>query len=585
MERVFHFHSVAPLAYFDDQGNLKFNEDDDAMGGDRTAVATGWGQLFSPKFVFKKQQFTKKRKEDGKVAGATLLEMVDLLLNQNSKLWPKFLKEDVNSAATKKALLQQIDTLCSFFDWKHHFYDAMGDIRAYTQLSSKNKASMKPEDRTKVLLGYADVTSSDGTGAVTRMAVRKHKMAELAEQKKKRKDERGVAAHQLGAGKSSNGTDDDVLTTENSSDKRKGFGNDPDGDPDGDWDGESDSNPDRHQDDDSDSDKRDGNGDRDPDGIERDREADKQDSNGDKRKTAKETSKPNGDDNDHNGDGGKQDGNGDKRKTTKETTQETFEGRRYSQNYLSKTERDYMEEELENERKDPSAMFHQLGKECIERAGRFFLQSEIAGRFMADKRKEHYQFWKGRDQDDFDLVGEANWRAQFHVDKREVVEMMWTEGDKQLAVHKDVGSSLMGNDVGETMGETMKQYADDYATWIEEEVSKRNLSAPAAGKETGVGAVSYYNRCIQMASEGADIPCTDFEEMKIKKPAWREPNWKDQQYKPLPCAQTATEFPSPSPVKSPAPKERSRKKRDRLPNSEKKTLEKAKKKKANSDNN
>ena len=69
-----------------------------------------------------------------------------------------------------------------------------------------------------------------------------------------------------------------------------------------------------------------------PDGIERDREADKQDSNGDKRKTAKETSKPNGDDNDHNGDGGKQDGHGDTRKTTKEMTMDTIQCTRSMQN-------------------------------------------------------------------------------------------------------------------------------------------------------------------------------------------------------------------------------------------------------------
>jgi hypothetical protein len=555
VERVFHFHRVAPLQYFDEEGSLKFKEDNDANGeGKKTAVATSW-DMFTPKFVFEEQKFAKKKnKEVGKVAGATLLEMVDLLLNQESKLWPKFLKEDVDLAATKKALQQQIDTLCGYFDWKYHYYDAMGEIKTYTLLSSKNKPSLKIEERRKVLVGYVEVTSSDGIGAVTRMPVRKHRMAELAEQKKKRKDEKEEGVHQLGS-TSSNGNED-VLTTEKGNDKRKRKG------------------------------------------VSHDQESNRDDSDGSDDPVGEEmrggsgvnalselikvgtpvgghTDPDNGDD-DHGDESEVENDNLDNREGggdtntgsvvwtqdepySEEMMQEAAEDRRYSHNYLSKTEKDYMERELEDERKDPSAMLEQLGNECLERAGRYFLHSELAGRFMADKRKQHEQFWKDVDRDHFEQQEEMKWRDQFHLDRREVVEMMWTEGDKQLAVRKDEGSSLMGNDFGKIMGATMKGHAVDYATWIEEEVRDKNLYTPAAEEQTGDGAVSYFNCCIQTALEGASIPSSEFEEMKIKTPVWRETNWKEQQYRPLVCAESATQ--SSSPVKSPEPKERSGQKR------------------------
>jgi hypothetical protein len=53
-----------------------------------------------------------------------------------------------------------------------------------------------------------------------------------------------------------------------------------------------------------------------------------------------------------------------------------------------------MEMNLDDDRADPSKMYRDIGKEYMERAGRFCSNSELSGR-TAMRREEHKHFWLG----------------------------------------------------------------------------------------------------------------------------------------------------------------------------------------------
>jgi hypothetical protein len=74
---------------------------------------------------------------------ATLLEMVDLLLNEKSKLWPKFLVNDVDLPGDVKPEAKkegEIRLLPANSLTGSIITDAMGDIKTYTQSCSKEGA-------------------------------------------------------------------------------------------------------------------------------------------------------------------------------------------------------------------------------------------------------------------------------------------------------------------------------------------------------------------------------------------------------------------------------------------------------------
>jgi hypothetical protein len=573
-EKLFHYHRVPTMKYFNDKGNLMFNGEDNVVGGDKTAVVTGWAEAFSPKFVFKKQRFKKEKTEKTNVPGATLLEMVDLLLNEKSQLWPKFLmKKDVDPT-TKKALRQKIDELCGYFDWKNHYFDGMGDIKRYTQLTSKNRPPPKV-DRTKVLLGYVDVASSDETGKVvtTRMSVRAHKLdqsTELAAQKKKKKDDREKAPRIDESSEPKDALYDNGDDNQFTGDNGTGDGDDnerQEGNTEGCQEGEGQQQQGRgHRPTTSTSTSTNTNANAHANAEAKAKAEAEADAHANAEAEADAHAKADADadtdtdahaDTDTNANTNNATGHAAMRteetalKVGAETEEEPIERLRYSQNYLAKMEMAYMERELEDKTKDPSAMLFELGKQCVERAGRFFLNSEFAGRFMAQKREEHEVFWRDIEFEDYDGVKEKAWLKQFSTDKKAMVEMMWKEGDRQLAARKDAGSSLMGPDFGDSLGDIIKGHADGYATWVEREVSKKqdpslNTAVGASAKEMqehaeeeqgGLGTVSYFTRCIQTAVlRGADMKDGDIDEAKhemAEKLDGREADWRDKQYQPL----------------------------------------------------
>jgi hypothetical protein len=655
-EKILYLHMVSARKYYDEKGNLKFKSD--GVGGDDSAAMSGWAKELSPKFAFKKQEY-KKNGEVDKVAGATLLEMVDLLLNEDSQLWSKVLMEEKNVDLTiKDTYRKKFDALCGFFNWKHHYWDAMGDIKTYTKLAYKNRPPNI--DRTNVGLGYVDVKSRDETGKriTARTAVKQHLMAVSLEQKKKNKDEKemmlankatpikevaSIETKRKAAGKGgASKTSERGLNGENGG-VRKAYTKESVGDDGSSSSGSSSSGSSSSGSSssgstssgstssgstssgssrggggggggssdlgdygpvggcDSDDDRSDNNG---WDGTNVGLgyvKVKSKDKTGKKVKTTMAVKQPEmaasieqkknkhekemalankhdessenknggaagggGGDNAGGGGGaatggavaaaaGGGGGSGAASSTTPTGVVEAIcsepgERRRYSHQYLTKMDKDFMDKELEDNRKDPSSMLKDLGKEYIERAGRLYLQAEFAGRYFAEKREVHKQYWFGVEPSDHDGEGEKRFVEQLGRDNKELVATMWKEGDKHLADQKELGPSLLYDGLGKSMEYVMKQKIDAYVTWLEREVSNQRkedhtLNATTSdwvrheqtGKEAGLGTVEYVTRCMQTMN-GADpekVEKVKAKEEMAERKNWRDANWKKKQFKPM----------------------------------------------------
>jgi hypothetical protein len=114
---------------------------------------------------------------------------------------------------------------------------------------------------------------------------------------------------------------------------------------------------------------------------------------------------------------------------------------------------------------------------------------------------------------------------EFVKRKKELIQMMWTLGDKLLAEpeRKDVGPSLMGSHFVSAMDDLMAKYADGYASWMEQQAAKK----PPLNDDVDAspGEVAYIAHCLQTV--GGDP--TDAAVI----PGGEQAEWKRQQYEPL----------------------------------------------------
>jgi hypothetical protein len=567
-EKPFRFHQIPKKAVFDLNGNLLVDAED-------MPVVAGWAQDFSPKFAFEVQE-SQGTKEVNKVVGATLLEMVDLLLNEKSELWPKFFVKDPVTMdvfpSTKRELRNEIDALCGLFDWKDHYFDALGEFKTYTQLTNKTKPPRKLDKN--VLLGYVEVKSSDETGkeVIARMSRRAHRQ-ELAEQKKKRKHETREETRSSNPmkGTSSQGG-------ENQSDKRRKKGDDvesededktefsdkddvgitagsggggivdhADTDTDTNTDTNTNTNTNANANTDTDTNAN-TNANPDPDSVTDSAAAELNTGkisavSGERAQTTtkRRSTDPDSDtDTDPDTDtntNANTDTAADADNGT-ETEEEATDALRYSSNYLKGRDKSYTERELEDTRADPSTMYRDIGREYLQRAGRCYLNCELSGMMMAAKREEHKGFWQGVSPADINTEEEQCWREDFAKDKKELAEMMWKQGDMQLADNKELEASLMSKDFVEGIERVIQNYVAGYATWIERQVMDKEQT----GNEAQIGTVSYLKRCIQITGTAEPEDKSELDEaIKVMKemPNRRNVSWKQEQFTSLTNATVA----------------------------------------------
>jgi hypothetical protein len=157
---------------------------------------------------------------------------------------------------------------------------------------------------------------------------------------------------------------------------------------------------------------------------------------------------------------------------------------------------------------------------------------------MAAKREEHKGFWQGVSPADINTEEEQCWREDFAKDKKELAEMMWKQGDMQLADNKELEASLMSKDFVEGIERVIQNYVAGYATWIERQVMDKEQT----GNEAQIGTVSYLKRCIQITGTAEPEDKSELDEaIKVMKemPNRRNVSWKQEQFTSLTNATVA----------------------------------------------
>jgi hypothetical protein len=216
--------------------------------------------------------------------------------------------------------------------------------------------------------------------------------------------------------------------------------------------------------------------------------------------------------------------------------------------YLSKADKDFMDQELADDRKDPSKMLKTLASEYVQRAQMLYFQAELAGRYYEANRVNHEQFWVGIGGNDEEPEGEEEFIAQLGRDNKELVAAMWKEGDKHLVDQKKKEGSC--SRLTNQMEFALDKYAGKYVSWAEHEVSKKDkedhdLKSAAdiwtgneeqTGKEAGHGTVGYVTRCMQTMVKEEDPSQEELDtahEVMGKRLNWRQANWKKRQFSPM----------------------------------------------------
>jgi hypothetical protein len=119
-----------------------------------------------------------------------------------------------------------------------------------------------------------------------------------------------------------------------------------------------------------------------------------------------------------------------------------------------------------------------------------------------------------------------------------------------------------------SIGHAIQTHVDQYATWIEREVSRNDQPLKTAsdtkhsgggmggpsGKEAGLGTVSYVVQCMKTLK--GEHPTVDEIKTAVKETAkmtdWRNIDWKKQQFEPLVHCHTECLMNGESPLKTPA---------------------------------
>jgi hypothetical protein len=184
-EKLFYIFRHPKHLYFDSTGNLnkkEYEDPDDRVGRPTHEDGTPWTELRSwtdlePKFVWRLQAFnadedkeTFKDDEDDPSRPLTLIEMADLFLNENTRLWEVVLGHEPSpqELAEKRGIINHI---CSLYNWESHFYGAYGPttsrINSYSEMkieknTKKNKLDGGFDSAYEMFLtGSATVKGSD----------------------------------------------------------------------------------------------------------------------------------------------------------------------------------------------------------------------------------------------------------------------------------------------------------------------------------------------------------------------------------------------------------------------------------------
>jgi hypothetical protein len=149
-QRMFYFYKVPYQDSYKKDGSLRHSGTSGIPGG-------GWATSLSPLFKWKPDGWI--RADDSRAF--TLVEMADLLLNEDSKLWkegPCSETDDEYLEENKKSMRILFNRLCGWFNWKNHFYEALGNIPSYVKFNTS-----KGEVREDVGVGYVVVKGAKVT--------------------------------------------------------------------------------------------------------------------------------------------------------------------------------------------------------------------------------------------------------------------------------------------------------------------------------------------------------------------------------------------------------------------------------------
>ena len=137
---------------------------------------------------------------------------------------------------------------------------------------------------------------------------------------------------------------------------------------------------------------------------------------------------------------------------------------------------------LKDKRSDPSVVFDKLGSVCQQRAGQFYLVSELMSRWMEKRREEYENYWKiEAPQDKFDDKKDEKMAEEFAEKRSKMVQMVSKMNDglaKQPTPGggpPTVGVNMLGETFETSFGKSYKDSAQYYVDILEMRLEEKNL--------------------------------------------------------------------------------------------------------------